>query len=36
MTSTVSALDNSIHELLDGVVEAIAASKKNGGGYEDN
>jgi hypothetical protein len=36
MTSRVSALDNSIHELLDGVVEAIAASKKSGGDYEEN
>ena len=35
MTSTVAGLDNSIHELLDGVVEAIAASKKTGR-YDDN
>lgn len=36
MTSRVDALDNTLHELLDGVVEAIAASKKTGGGYSDN
>jgi hypothetical protein len=36
ITSRVDALDNSIHELLDGVIEAIAASKKSGSGYNDN
>ena len=35
MTSRADALDNTLHELLDGVVEAIAASKKTGR-YDDN
>jgi hypothetical protein len=36
MTSTVSALDNSIHELLDGVVESIAATQSQQPTHHNN